>query len=132
MQPLKPAPAAAAGCVAGGVNIGENAQLHRNPVNDFPMTVLNQPEARTDVLNRLRRAEGQIRGIQRMVEEGEDCLKIGQQFAAVRKALDSTYLRMTVCFMEQELNARVQPDATQKASLEAMVKDMETMLARMG
>ncbi|TXH88773.1 MAG: metal-sensing transcriptional repressor [Rhodoferax sp.] len=96
------------------------------------MTVLNQPEARTDVLNRLRRAEGQIRGIQRMVEEGEDCLKIGQQFAAVRKALDSTYLRMTVCFMEQELNARVQPDEAQKASLEAMVKDMETMLARMG
>jgi DNA-binding FrmR family transcriptional regulator len=113
-------------------NFGENARLIRTIPDDSPMTVLNQPEARTDVLNRLRRAEGQIRGIQRMVEEGEDCLKIGQQFAAVRKALDSTYLRMTVCFMEQELNARVQPDEAQKASLEAMVKDMETMLARMG
>lgn len=150
MQPLKPPHAASTcpdtpggmcgGCVpasvptkvARDVNIGENAGSHRNPVDDIPMTVLNQPEARTDVLNRLRRAEGQIRGIQRMVEEGENCLKIGQQFAAVRKALDSTYLRMTVCFMEQELNARVQPDEAQKASLEAMVKDMETMLARMG
>ena len=59
--------------------------------------------ARTEVLNRLRRAEGQIRGVQRMIEEGESCLKIGQQFSAVRKALDSTYLRMTMCFMEQEL-----------------------------
>ena len=67
------------------------------------MSVLSKTEARTDVLNRLRRAEGQIRGIQRMVEEGEDCHKIAQQFSAVRKALDSTYLRMTVCFMEQEL-----------------------------
>ena len=96
------------------------------------MTQLTDASARTDVLNRLRRAEGQIRGLQRMIEEGESCLKIGQQFAAVRKALDSTYLRMTLCFMEQELNACMQPDETQKAGLEQMLKDMETMLARMG
>lgn len=96
------------------------------------MSVLRDETARTDVLNRLRRAEGQLRGIQRMVEEGEDCLKIGQQFSAVRKALDSTYLRMTVCFLEQELAARIQPDAAQKTDLDRMVKDMETLLARIG
>lgn len=95
-------------------------------------TVLSDRDARAEVLNRLRRAEGQIRGIQRMVEAGEDCLKIGQQFSAVRKALDSTYLRMTVCFMEQELSARMQPDAAQKVGLDNMLKDMETLLARMG
>jgi DNA-binding FrmR family transcriptional regulator len=93
---------------------------------------ITQPEARADVLNRLRRAEGQIRGIQRMVEEGEDCLKIGQQFSAVRKALDSTYLRMTVCFMEQELNARLQPTEGQQGDVDHLLKSMETMLARMG
>ena len=32
------------------------------------MSVLTDAAARTDVLNRLRRAEGQLRGIQRMVE----------------------------------------------------------------
>lgn len=96
------------------------------------MTALTDVAARTEVLNRLRRAEGQIRGLQRMIEEGEECLKIGQQFSAVRKALDSTYLRMTMCFMEQELDARLQPDATQKTGLENMLKDMETLLARMG
>ena len=96
------------------------------------MSVLTDQSARTDVLNRLRRAEGQLRGIQRMVEEGENCLKIGQQFSAVRKALDSTYLRMTVCFLEQELNARIQPDAAQKSDLDLMIKDMETLLARIG
>jgi DNA-binding FrmR family transcriptional regulator len=96
------------------------------------MTALNDAQARTDVLNRLRRAEGQIRGIHRMVEEGESCLKIGQQFAAVRKALDSTYLRMTVCFMEQEFQKRMQPDELQKTELDGMLKDMETLLARLG
>ena len=96
------------------------------------MPKLTDATARTDVLNRLKRAEGQIRGVQRMIEEGESCLKIGQQFSAVRKALDSTYLRMTMCFMEQELDACVQPDETQKVGLDLMLKDMEALLARMG
>jgi DNA-binding FrmR family transcriptional regulator len=96
------------------------------------MTVLKDASARTDVLNRLRRAEGQIRGVQRMIEEGESCLKIAQQFSAVRKALDSTYLRMTLCFLEQELQACVQPDLRQQEGLELMFKDMETLLARIG
>jgi len=96
------------------------------------MTVLTDADARTEVINRLRRAEGQIRGVQRMIEEGESCLKIGQQFSAVRKALDSTYLRMTMCFMEQELASCLQPDESQKANMEAMLKDMESLLARMG
>ena len=96
------------------------------------MTKLTDATARTDLLNRLRRAEGQIRGVQRMIEEGESCLKIGQQFSAVRKALDSTYLRMTMCFMEQELDACIQPDESQKAGMELMLKDMEALLARMG
>lgn len=96
------------------------------------MTALIDKDARTDILNRLRRAEGQIRGVQRMIEEGESCLKIGQQFSAVRKALDSTYMRMTVCFMDQELSQRMQPNDAQRADLDNMLKDMETLLARMG
>ena len=95
------------------------------------MSELKTKQAQTDILNRLRRAEGQIRGIQRMVEEGEDCHKIAQQFSAVRKALDSTYLRMTMCFMEQELGNCIHPDDDQKAGVEAMLKDMEALLARM-
>jgi len=94
--------------------------------------VLTDSNARAEVLNRLRRAEGQLRGIQRMIEDGESCLKIGQQFSAVRKALDSTYLRMTVCFMAQELETRLSPAEEQKADLTAMMKDMETLLARLG
>jgi len=103
-----------------------------SPAAGCDPTVLTDSDARTEVLNRLRRAEGQLRGIQRMIEDGESCLKIGQQFSAVRKALDSTYLRMTVCFMEQELEARLSPGEEQKADLSAMMKDMETLLARMG
>ena len=93
---------------------------------------LHTAQARTDLLNRLRRAEGQLRGIQRMIEEGDSCLKIGQQFSAVRKALDSMYLRMAVCYMEQELQTRMQPNENQQSGLHDMMKEMETLLARMG
>ena len=95
------------------------------------MTALTDTQSRADVLNRLRRAEGQIRGIQRMVQEGESCLKIGQQFSAVRKALDSTYLRMTLCFMQQEFQARLQPDEARQADLARMMDDVKDLLARM-
>lgn len=94
-------------------------------------SVLKDESARADVLNRLRRAEGQLRGIQRMLEQGEDCMKIGQQFSAVRKALDSTYLRMTLCFLEQELSRRMRPDESQKDDLDVIFKDLEILLARM-
>jgi DNA-binding FrmR family transcriptional regulator len=96
------------------------------------MSTLMKESDRTEVINRLRRAEGQIRGVQRMIDEGESCQKIGQQLSAVRNALDSTYLRMTMCFMQQELDTCLQPDATQKVDMAVMLKDMESMLARMG
>lgn len=96
------------------------------------MTVLKNESARTDVINRLRRAEGQLRGVQRMVEEGESCLKISQQLSAVRKALDSTYLRMTLCYMEQELQQQIPAEQMHTPAMESLLKDMEGLLAKIG
>ena len=41
-----------------------------------------------DVIKRLRRAEGQIRGVIGMLEEGRDCADVVTQLAAVSRALD--------------------------------------------
>ncbi len=41
-----------------------------------------------DVLLRLRKVEGQVRGLQRMIEEGKDCADVVHQLSAARKALD--------------------------------------------
>jgi DNA-binding FrmR family transcriptional regulator len=46
------------------------------------------PENMDKIVKRLRRAEGQIGGILRMIEEGRDCTEIVTQVAAVSKALD--------------------------------------------
>lgn len=47
-----------------------------------------------DYLRRLRRIEGQVRGLQRMVEEDQYCIDILTQVSAVTKALESTALRL--------------------------------------
>jgi DNA-binding FrmR family transcriptional regulator len=47
-----------------------------------------KPEEMGAVVNRLRRAQGQIGGILRMIEEGRDCKDVVIQLAAVNRALD--------------------------------------------
>jgi DNA-binding FrmR family transcriptional regulator len=46
------------------------------------------PSELDSVLKRLKRAQGQIGGIIRMIEDGRDCTDIVTQMAAVSKALD--------------------------------------------
>ena len=87
------------------------------------MAVLTDEASRTQLLNRLKRAEGQIRGVQRMIEEGQPCLQIATQLAAVRKALDSTFVNMTVCFMQQELSPRME-----SGEVEELLVDMQALL----
>jgi CsoR family transcriptional regulator, copper-sensing transcriptional repressor len=95
------------------------------------MATLENASARADILIRLKRAEGQLRGIQRMVEEGAPCLDVAQQFSAARKALDSTYVRMTMCILEQELQARLE-DCGKASELQPLMADVQKLLNRMG
>jgi DNA-binding FrmR family transcriptional regulator len=47
-----------------------------------------------DALNRLSRAEGQLRGVQRMLEQGADCKDVVTQISAVQSALHRAGLRL--------------------------------------
>jgi DNA-binding FrmR family transcriptional regulator len=46
------------------------------------------PDTLTAALNRLRRAQGQLGGVIRMIEEGRECADVVTQLAAVSRALD--------------------------------------------
>ena len=52
-----------------------------------------------DVLNRLRRAEGQLRGVQRLLEEGADCKAVVIQLTAAQAALHRAGLRLMAAGM---------------------------------
>lgn len=94
------------------------------------MSTLADDASRIDILNRLKRAEGQLRGIQRMIEHGDTCLDIAGQMSAVRKALDSTYVRMTVCFMQQELLQRLSLPESRAEELGGVLADVQALLAK--
>lgn len=47
-----------------------------------------------DILLRLRRAEGQVRGIHRMIEEDTYCIDVLTQVSAVTKALETVALAL--------------------------------------
>jgi DNA-binding FrmR family transcriptional regulator len=54
-------------------------------------------EHQRDVINRLKRIEGQVRGLIDMVESGRPCEDVAQQMSAARKAMDKAFYRMMAC-----------------------------------
>jgi DNA-binding FrmR family transcriptional regulator len=53
------------------------------------------------VINRLKRAQGQLSAVTRMLEEGRDCKDIVTQLAAVSKALDRAGFAIIASGLEQ-------------------------------
>jgi CsoR family transcriptional regulator, copper-sensing transcriptional repressor len=69
---------------------------------------------RSEVLLRLRRIEGQVRGIQRMVEDNRDCKDVVVQLAAIKASIASlntlvaeTYAQECLCGSDQIDTAEV-------------------------
>ena len=73
-----------------------------------------------DYLKRLRRVEGQVRGLQRMVDEDTYCIDVLTQVAAVTKALQAVSLGL----LEDHL-AHCVVDAARTGDAEAQVKIRE-------
>ncbi|MCX5209049.1 metal-sensitive transcriptional regulator [Kitasatospora sp. NBC_00240] len=58
-------------------------------------------EATGAVLNRLRRAQGQLNGVIAMIEAGRDCKDVVTQLAAVSRALDRAGFKIVASGMRQ-------------------------------
>lgn len=57
-------------------------------------------EEKAKIINRLRRLEGQVRGLQRMVEEERSCQEVLTLLSGVRSALNATADRVLVNYLE--------------------------------
>lgn len=71
------------------------------PQCEINMTQLTDAERKKSLVMRLKRIEGQLRGIQRLIEEDADCEKVAQQLAAARKALDKSFYSLVSCVIAQ-------------------------------
>ncbi len=88
------------------------------PAKSKPANPGNVPNAtfrsehQRDVVNRLKRIEGQVRGLIEMVESGRPCEDVAQQMSAARKAMDKAFYRMMACSVMEAVSVSESEDQT--------------------
>ncbi len=88
---------------------------------------LSDPNAKRTIISRLKRIEGQMRGIETMIEEERDCQEIMQQFTAVRSAVHSTTL---IFLQDYAVNCMLQMDDKDQTERTRMVNDLINLLGK--
>ncbi|WP_246943733.1 metal-sensitive transcriptional regulator [Bacillus pinisoli] len=83
-------------------------------------------EYNDQVKNRVKRMEGQLRGILKMMEEGKDCKEVITQLSAVRSAVDRTVgvivsANLVECVLEAEKKGQ-KADVFIKEAVDLLVK----------
>lgn len=82
--------------------------------------------ARNEIIQRLKRIEGQARGIQRMIEEERDCQDILNQMAAMRAASHTLSMYLLEAFVQRCLL-----QSTDSQSLEQTVTRMVNVISKL-
>ena len=83
------------------------------------MAVRGYSLEKDDYRKRLRRIEGQVRGLQRMVDEDKYCVDVLKQTMAIEKALE----RVDALVLEQHLETCV-ADAFRQGRSEKTIKEL--------
>ena len=81
--------------------------------------------SREQVLRRLARMEGQVRGVARMIERDESCVDVLQQTAALRAAIDS----VSMLLMEDHVHGCVS-SAVKSGESEALTEEVMEVVRR--
>ena len=76
---------------------------------------LADSSAKADLLRRVRRIEGQARGIARMIEQDRDCGEVLQQLAAVRSAAHQATVALVRTYATECMASDSSPDEIAEA-----------------
>ncbi len=83
---------------------------------------------RKAMINRLRRVEGQLRGIQRMIVEEKDCCDILLQMSAARKALQNTCVEILKNDISTCMNSSIHHNDSEAPDLVHLHKLIEALV----
>lgn len=78
------------------------------------------PASMTPVINRIKRAQGQLAGVLRLIEEGRECEDVVTQLAAVSKALDKAGFAIVATGLQQCLATGDGPDSLDVKKMEKL------------
>jgi len=85
------------------------------------------PQTQEKLLARLRRIEGQVRGVQNMISDGRDCREILQQLTAIRSAVQSASLSVVQTYATECL---LNLDEGDRAGRQAFVLELVDILGK--
>ena len=88
---------------------------------------LENPNAKKELVNRLKRIEGQVRGVQAMLDDQRDCREILQQLSAIRSALQSVTLGLIEQYTVECLLNSQEENPLQRQEL---VKDLIQLIGK--
>ncbi|MCC2252512.1 metal-sensitive transcriptional regulator [Virgibacillus sp. AGTR] len=78
------------------------------------------------VMNRMKRIEGQIRGLLKMMEEQKDCRDVVTQMSAARSALDRT----AALIVSQNLEKCIREEQRNSENTEELIKEAVNLLVK--
>ena len=78
--------------------------------------------ANSKYITRLKRSEGQLRGIQKMIEEERDCIDIITQLSAVRSSVDRVIELLITENLMECINNPLENSVEQKEKIEKAIK----------
>jgi DNA-binding FrmR family transcriptional regulator len=81
--------------------------------------MVGDEDAIAQVLNRLRRAQGQLAGVISMIESGRECKDVVTQLAAVSRALDRAGFKIVATGLRQCVSG-AEADGMTEAELEKL------------
>lgn len=82
------------------------------------------PAKQKNILARLNRIEGQVKGVKKMIQEPRYCPDVLNQIAAVRRALDAVSLEMIECHMSTCVSGAIRKNKGE-ASIRELVATIE-------
>jgi DNA-binding FrmR family transcriptional regulator len=90
-------------------------------------------ETKENLIRRLSRIEGQVRGVQTMLNEERNCQEIMQQLTAIHSAVQSTsriFLQdyATACLLEMDEDSHAASELLKQNKREKMIREMIQLL----
>lgn len=82
-------------------------------------------EVQKELVDRMRRIEGQARGVQRMLDENRDCLEILTQLASLRSATYNASVSLTQHYAAQcmrEAKCQGAPDEVMRTLVDVLLR----------
>lgn len=81
------------------------------------------PDLYEDLIKRMKRIEGQARGIQRMLEETEECEQILIQLGAMKAAINRVGMKAVACNLGHKVVSAIQSGASADDAVDEAIED---------